>query len=245
MIARTKDRQRVVIRDLPVFDRRVKLVWSTRHFSCPEPDCPEKTWCERSDEFPSRQVLSARAGRECTRARRRGGPLGGIARPLARCRLGNGDGGGPPPRHTRVEDPDRVGVVTSLGIDETAFLRANAEHPTNYVTGFVDLERPILVAMVEGNRAIGINRWLARQDDAFLAAVRTAACDLHEGYRAGLHPYLDSARQVADPSTSSRPPTAASTPCAAGCRTSSSAIAGAETIPSIGSAGYSSPGQSG
>jgi len=90
-------------------------------------------------------------------------------------------------------------VVTSLGIDETAFLRANAEHATNYVTGFVDLERPILVDMVEGNRAIDVNRWLARQDDAFLEAVRTVACDLHEGYRAGLHPYLDHARQVADP----------------------------------------------
>ncbi len=35
VIARTKDRQRVVIRDLPVFDRRVKLVWSKRRFSCP------------------------------------------------------------------------------------------------------------------------------------------------------------------------------------------------------------------
>jgi hypothetical protein len=34
-----------------------------------------------------------------------------------------------------VDDPDRVGEVASLGIDETAFLRANAEHPTMYVTG--------------------------------------------------------------------------------------------------------------
>ncbi|MGA9077405.1 MAG: transposase, partial [Acidimicrobiales bacterium] len=47
---------------------------------------------------------------------------------------------------------------------------ANAEHATSYVTGFVDLERPILVDMVEGNRAIDVNRWLARQNDAFLAA---------------------------------------------------------------------------
>ena len=199
VIARTKDRQRVVIRDLPVFDRRVKLVWSKRRFSCPEPDCPEKTWCERSDEFPSRQVLSARAGRECTRA------VGEEARSVASLARWLGVAWGTVMAAVRhhgtplVEDPDRVGVVTSLGIDETAFLRANAEHATSYVTGFVDLERPILVDMVEGNRAIDVNRWLARQDDAFLEAVRTVACDLHEGYRAGLHPYLDRARQVADP----------------------------------------------
>src|SRR5487761_2778077 len=67
VIARTKDRLRVVIRDLPVFGRRVKLVWSKRRFSCPEPDCPQRTWSERSDELPCRRVLSARAGRECTR----------------------------------------------------------------------------------------------------------------------------------------------------------------------------------
>jgi hypothetical protein len=30
--------------------------------------------------------------------------------------------------------------VSSLGIVETAFLKVNAEHPTMYVTGLVDLE---------------------------------------------------------------------------------------------------------
>jgi hypothetical protein len=54
------------IRDLPAFDRRVRLVWSKRRFSCPDPDCPVQTWTERSDELPDRRVLSARAGRECT-----------------------------------------------------------------------------------------------------------------------------------------------------------------------------------
>ena len=40
VIARTKDRLRVFIRDLPAFNRRVRLVWSKRRFSCPDPDCP-------------------------------------------------------------------------------------------------------------------------------------------------------------------------------------------------------------
>jgi len=53
VIAKTKDRLRVVIRDLPAFDRAVKLVWSKRRFFCPEPDCPQRTWSERSPISPS------------------------------------------------------------------------------------------------------------------------------------------------------------------------------------------------
>lgn len=52
--------------------------------------------------------------------------------------------------------------------------------------------------MIEGNRAIDVSRWLSRKDAAFLEAIGTVACGLHEGYRAGLHPHLDHARQVAD-----------------------------------------------
>ena len=46
VIARTKDRLRVVYRDLPAFDRLVRLVWSKRRFFCPEEDCPQRTWTE-------------------------------------------------------------------------------------------------------------------------------------------------------------------------------------------------------
>jgi transposase len=68
VIARTKERLRVLIRDLPAFDRRVRLVGSKRRFCCPDPDCRVQTWTERSDELSDRRVLSSRAGRECTRA---------------------------------------------------------------------------------------------------------------------------------------------------------------------------------
>ena len=68
-----------------------------------------------------------------------------------------------------------------------------------YVTGLVDLERRVLIDMIEGNRAIDVSRWLSAKDEAFLAGIATVACDLHEGYRSGLHPHLDHARQVADP----------------------------------------------
>jgi transposase len=62
VIARTKDRLRVVLRDLPAFGRCVRLIWSKRRFFCPESDCAQNTWTEQRDELPARQVLTARAG---------------------------------------------------------------------------------------------------------------------------------------------------------------------------------------
>jgi transposase len=199
VVARTKDRLRVVFRDLPCFGRRVRVVWSKRRFSCPEPDCTQKTWTERRAELPERQVLTARAGREVTRL------VGEEARSVASLARWLGVAWGTVMRAVRhygeplVEDPARVGAVRSLGVDETAFLAANAEHHTRYVTGFVDLDQRVLIDMVEGNRALDVARWLAGCSEEFLAGIETVACDLHEGYRAGLHSHLGHAVQVADP----------------------------------------------
>jgi len=189
----------VLIRDLSASDRRVRLVWSKSRFSCPDPDCPQLTWTERSDELPNRRVLSARAGRECTRA------VGQEARSVASLARWLGDSWATVTAAVRdygtplVEGPGRVEEVSSLGIDETAFLKANAEHPTMYVTGLVDLDHRVLIDMIEGNRAIAVSRWLSSKDEALLSNIATVACDLHEGYRSGLHPRVDHARQVADP----------------------------------------------
>ena len=58
-----------------------------------------------------------------------------------------------------VDDPDRVGQVRQLGVDETSFLRANREHSTIYATGLVDLEERIVIDMVDGNTAADLRRW--------------------------------------------------------------------------------------
>jgi zinc-finger of transposase IS204/IS1001/IS1096/IS1165 len=42
-------RWRVVVRDLPLADRPVVLVWAKRIWRCAEPACPARTWSEESD----------------------------------------------------------------------------------------------------------------------------------------------------------------------------------------------------
>jgi transposase len=98
-----------------------------------------------------------------------------------------------------VDDPDRVGRVRQLGVDETAFLRANRFHHTIYATGLVDLEGRRVIDMVEGNSAADLRRWTANADPGWLADIEVVATDLAQSFRAGLSPHLDHAIRVADP----------------------------------------------
>ncbi len=197
--AEAKDRLSVIVRDLPMGGRPTCLVWRKRRFGCVEALCPKRTWTEEHPALPAGEALTDRAGFEACRAvGQEGRSVAALARWL---RVAWSTVMTAVRRHGEplVEDPSRVGPTDALGIDETAFLKAKARHPTQYVTGIVDLSGPALVDLVEGNSAQDLRRWLARQDQGFLDGVTTVACDLHEGFRAGLAPFLDHARQVADP----------------------------------------------
>lgn len=98
-----------------------------------------------------------------------------------------------------VDDPDRIGRVRQLGVDETSFLKATRQPPIIYATGLVDLERHVMIDMTEGNSAKDLRRWLGNADPAWLAGIKVVATDLAESFRAGLSPHLDHARRVADP----------------------------------------------
>ena len=68
-----------------------------------------------------------------------------------------------------------------------------------YATGLVDLERHVVIDMVEGNSAADLRRWTTNADPGWLAGIEVVATDLAESFRAGLSPHLDHARRVADP----------------------------------------------
>ena len=78
-------------------------------------------------------------------------------------------------------------------------MKATATHLTLYATGLVDLGRPMIIDMVEGNSAVDLRRWCAAQNRWWLAGISTVATVLAESYRSGHNPYLAHARRVADP----------------------------------------------
>ena len=199
MRAEAQDRMPIDIRDLACFGRPARLVWNKRRWRCTEADCEAKTWTEHSDHVGAQAVLTRRAGAEACRQ------VGADARPVAAVAAELGvcwwtvmnaviEHGTP-----LVDDPDRIGTVTQLGVDETSFLTANRSHGTIYATGLVDLKAKVIIDMVKGNTAADLRRWTAKTDPAWLKTITVVATDLAESFRAGLSPGLDHATRVADP----------------------------------------------
>jgi transposase len=197
--AEAQDRMRVDIRDLACFGRPARLVWRKRRWRCREELCGERTWTETSEHVSTRAVLTRRAGIEaCRQVGENARPVSQLADELGVCWwtvMTAVDEHGRP----FIDDPDRVGQVRALGVDETSFLRATRDHPTLYATGFVDLDDHKLIDLVEGNSAADLRRWLDGQSPAWLAGIGVVATDLAESYRAGLTGRLDHATRVADP----------------------------------------------
>ena len=197
--AEAQDRVEVAVRDLACFGRPARLVWRKRRWRCREPLCERRTWTETSEHLDAQVVLTRRAGAEACRQ------VGELARPVSKVAEELGvcwatvmnavvEHGMP-----LVDDPDRVGPVAHLGVDETSFLRANRRHATIYATGLVDLQARIVIDMVAGNAAADLRRWCAKADPTWLAGIEVVATDLAESFRAGLSPHLDHATRVADP----------------------------------------------
>ena len=57
-------RRRLKVRDLPMADRPVVLVWAKRLWRCPDPDCAVGTWSEEVDDIAPRAALTERARAE-------------------------------------------------------------------------------------------------------------------------------------------------------------------------------------
>jgi len=150
VIATAHDRMPVEYRDLAAFGRSVRLVWIKRRWRCEEPECASCTWTEVSAAFSARCLLTRRAGRECCQQ------VGRNARPVSQLAAALGvswdtvmaavhEYGQP-----LIDDPERVGQVRGLGVDETTWLTVTREHPTCFATSMVDLERRIVIDVVQG-----------------------------------------------------------------------------------------------
>ena len=185
-IARPKDRREVVLRDLPQGDYPVRLRWSKRVWSCPDPDCPVKTWTEESWLAGARQHLTHRARAEI--CRRVGQENASVA--LCARNFGVGwhsawaavaDVGRP-----MVEDPHRAAGVVACGLDETMFLHARAGRRRVLVTGVVDVDTGRLLDVFVGREAKDLRRWMATMPPEWLATIEVVSLDPHEGYRSAV-----------------------------------------------------------
>ncbi len=141
-------RRVVRVRDLPVGDRSVVLVWRKRIWRCPDPHCEVKTFSEDTDAIAPRAVATERARAEmCRRVGQDGHSVAQVARAFGlswhAAMAAVADHGRP-----RVDHLSRLRLPSAIGLDETSFLTATATHPTLQVSGFVDLDHHRLVDVV-------------------------------------------------------------------------------------------------
>jgi transposase len=197
--AESKGRMTVLVRDLEIAGRACGLVWRKRRWRCVDPDCEVRTWTERIDGVAPRAVLSERAKAEI--ARRVGGEAQAVSRVAAAFGVSWDTVWRAFQAHVTplIDDPDRIGGVEALGIDETAFLAATPAHSTLWATGLVDVRRGLLVDVIEGRSAHILRSWLGQRSPEWLAGVEVVSIDPFEAYRSGLAPHLSHAVIVADP----------------------------------------------
>ncbi|NCG25823.1 MAG: hypothetical protein GWP47_17030 [Actinobacteria bacterium] len=98
-----------------------------------------------------------------------------------------------------VEDPDRIGEVDALGLDETLFARLGRWRTQHWSTSIVDVRRGQLLDVILGRSSTGACEWFAERDRAWLDAICWATLDLSGPWRLAFTTMLPSATQVADP----------------------------------------------
>ncbi len=197
--ALSKGRRDVRVRDLPAGGRRVVVVWSKRIWRCPDADCEVATWTEQTDAIAPRASMTERARAEaCRQVGEQNRSVACVARDFG---VGWSTVMAAVEEHGRplVEDPGRTAETAALGLDEVAFLRANARRHTTFATNFVDIVGGRLLDVVPGRSAKAVEHWLATRDPHWLAGVATVAIDPFRGYATGVAVHLGRATLVVDP----------------------------------------------
>jgi transposase len=187
-----------VVRDLPLAGRPVRLVWAKRLWRCAESSCPVRTWSEEVDEIAPRAVLTERARAEICR---RVGPAQHSVAQAARdfgvswhaAMAAVRDHGRP-----RVDHLARLGAPTAVGLDETSFLAATAEHPTLLVTGILDLDAGRLVDVLPARSAVAVTDWLEAKPAPWLAGITHVVIDPDQPYATAVAKGLPAAKLVVD-----------------------------------------------
>ena len=198
--ARLKDRDRVMLVDLPAFGRAARLVWRKRRWMCSAKACPVGSWTETAPAIAATRLgLSDRAGRWATfqvghhgrSVKEVAGDLGCDWHTVNNAVVAYGE--------RLVDDAARIGQVDALGLDETLFVKRGRWRQKQWSTSIVDVRAGQLLDVVEGRDSGPACLWLANRDKAWRAQIRYGTLDMSGPYRKVFDTMLPDATQVADP----------------------------------------------
>lgn len=195
-------KQRPVVRltDLPVFGTPTVLAWHKIRRSCPNAGCLTGSWTTSDQRIASpRCAVTARAGRWLTqqvgRYRR---AVSAVAQELG-CDWHTVNDTVVAYGRLLVDDPDRIGPVHAIGMDETLFVRAGGYRAQRWATTFADVSGHRLIDIAEGKDAESVIGWLEQRPQSWLEAIGVGTLDMASSYRAIYRRVLPQAMLVVDP----------------------------------------------
>ncbi len=176
-------------------------MWHKRRWSCPADGCRLGSFTESAPHIASaRLAMTDRAGRWATeQVGRRGRTVNEIAVELGCDWHTINDAIIAYGTALVDDDPDRIGAVTALGLDETLFVRVGPWRRQAWSTSIVDVSAGQLLDVIPGRSAVGACEWLAGRDQAWLDAIGWATLDLSGPWRLAFDTMLPAATQVAGP----------------------------------------------
>jgi transposase len=190
----------VELADLPCFGRRARLVWRKLRCRFPNLACPVVTFTETDGRIADRAAgITDWAGRWATiQVGRHGRSVAEVADDLGCDWHTVMDALN---RHGQplIDDPDRIGVTTAVGLDEVLFCRLGKYRTRFWSTQIVDVEHGQLLDVVAGRDAAGACAWFDDRDPVWLAGIAWATLDLSGPYRSVFDTMLPHAVQIADP----------------------------------------------
>ena len=142
--------------DLPVFGRPARLVWRKHRWSCPDAACPLGSFTATDVRIAApRLALTDRAGRWVTaQVGRSGRTVNEVAMELG-CDWHTVNDAVIAYGSALVDDGDRIGSPTALGLDETLFMREGPRRHQRWSTSIVDVEAGVLLDVVPGRDSAG------------------------------------------------------------------------------------------
>lgn len=195
-----KQHRQVMLVDLPAFGRAVRLAWHKTRYRCPDPDCAQGSWTAHDERIASaRYAVTHRAGRWVTRQvgqlRRAvsavAGELGCDWHTVNDAVIGYGQ--------VLVDDPDRIGEVSAIGLDETLFNRIGQYRTLQWATTFADVAGHRLIDIAAGRDNDAVIGWLTQREQCWLEAIKVGTLDMTAGFRSVYRQVLPQATLVVDP----------------------------------------------
>jgi transposase len=182
--ARVKDRPQVTLVDLPVFDRRTRLVWHKHRWCCPNSQCRVGSWTHEDRRIASpRLSLTDRAGRWVTlQVGKNGRAVSDVASDLG-CGWHVVNDAVIAYGRELVDDPGRIGAPSAVGLDETMFTHVGEYRSQCWSTQIVDVGVGVLLDVVEGRDSTEPCDWFTQRSPEWRAGVKWATLDLSASYR--------------------------------------------------------------